>query len=73
MARLADKVYESLKSKPIEIVAVVLGILSTGLITYNTIVNMKEKKRRKKIDEIQEEMLIIQYNKLKQEAEGLRQ
>lgn len=73
MAQLADKVYESLKSKPIEIVAVVLGILSTGLITYNTIVNMKEKKRRKKIDEIQEEMLIIQYNKLKQEAEGLRQ
>lgn len=72
MAQLADKVYESLKSKPIEIVAVVLGILSTGLITYNTIVNMKEKKRRKKIDEIQEEMLIIQYNKLKQEAGGLR-
>jgi hypothetical protein len=73
MAQLADKVYESLKSKPIEIFAVVLGIISTGLITYTTIVNMKEKKRRKKIDEIQEEMLIIQYNKLKQEAEGLRQ
>jgi hypothetical protein len=67
MARLADKVYESLKSKPIEIVAVALGILSTALITYNTIITMKEKKRRRKIDEIQEEMLIIQYNKLKEE------
>ena len=61
------KVYDSLKSKPIEILAVVLGLASTALITYNTIVAMQERKKRAELEDIQKEMTILQYQKLKQE------
>jgi hypothetical protein len=64
---ITAKVYDSLKSKPIEILAVVLGLASTALITYNTIVAMQERKKRAELEDIQKEMTILQYQKLKQE------
>jgi len=67
---VADKIYRELKSKPIEILAVVLGLASTALITYNTIVTMQERKKRAELEDIQKEMTILQYQKLKREVEG---
>ena len=64
---ITTKVYDSLKSKPIEILAVVLGLASTALITYNTIVSMQERKKRAELEDIQKEMTILQYQKLKKE------
>ena len=67
---VADKIYGELKSKPIEILAVVLGLASTALITYNTIVTMQERKKRAELEDIHKEMTILQYQKLKREVEG---
>lgn len=67
---VADKIYGELKSKPVEILAVVLGLASTALITYNTIVTMQERKKRAELEDIQKEMTILQYQKLKREVEG---
>jgi hypothetical protein len=64
---VADKIYGELKSKPVEILAVVLGLASTALITYNTIIAMRERKSRAELEDIQKEMTILQYQKLKQE------
>jgi hypothetical protein len=64
---IADKIYGELKSKPIEILAVILGLASTALITYNTIVAIQERKKRAELEDIQKEMTILQYQKLKQE------
>jgi len=64
---VADKIYGELKSKPVEILAVVLGLASTALITYNTIISMQERKKRAELEDIQKEMTILQYQKLKQE------
>jgi hypothetical protein len=64
---IADKIYGELKSKPIEILAVLLGLASTALITYNTIVAIQERKKRAELEDIQKEMTILQYQKLKQE------
>lgn len=64
---ITEQVYDNLKSKPIEILAVVLGLASTALITYNTIVAMQERKKRAELEDIQKEMTILQYQKLKQE------
>jgi hypothetical protein len=64
---IADKIYGELKSKPIEILAVILGLASTALITYNTIVAIQERKKRAELEDIQKEMIILQYQKLKQE------
>ncbi len=64
---VADKIYSELKSKPVEILAVVLGLASTALITYNTIISMQERKKRAELEDIHKEMTILQYQKLKQE------
>ena len=64
---ITAQVYDNLKSKPIEILAVVLGLASTALITYNTIVAIQERKKRAELEDIQKEMTILQYQKLKQE------
>jgi len=64
---VANKIYGELKSKPVEILAVVLGLASTALITYNTIISMQERKKRAELEDIQKEMTILQYQKLKQE------
>jgi hypothetical protein len=64
---IAEKIYGELKSKPIEILAVLLGLASTALITYNTIVAIQERKKRAELEDIQKEMTILQYQKLKQE------
>lgn len=62
-------IYERFKSKPIEIMAVLLGIASTSLISYNIIVTMREKKKRAELDEIQKEITILQYKKLLKEMD----
>lgn len=64
---ITAQVYDNLKSKPIEILAVVLGLASTALITYNTIVAIQERKKRAELEDIQKEMTILQYQKLKNE------
>jgi hypothetical protein len=64
---IADNIFVGLKSKPIEIVAVILGLASTSLITYNTIVAIQERKKRAELEDIQKEMIILQYQKLQQE------
>jgi hypothetical protein len=67
---VVDNIFVGLKSKPIEIVAVLLGLASTSLITYNTIVAIQERKKRAESEDIEKEMTIIQYQKLKRELEN---
>ncbi len=66
---VADKIYGELKSKPIEILAVVLGLASTALITYNTIISMQERKKNEDLAHLNREITILQHQKLKKELE----
>jgi len=66
---VADKIYRELKSKPIEILAVVLGLASTAIITYNTIIAMQERKKNEDLAHLNREIIILQHKKLKKELE----